>query len=199
MTDDDDDPMGGPVEVDESYLVGRRKNMSNAKRKELKDTGRGAVGKAAVVGVKDRKTNKVTARHVARTDAPHLAGFVAEKTKFGSKVYTDEAKAYNALKPWYDHETVNHSVSEYVRDQAHTNGIKSFWSVLKRAHKGVYHKFSKKHLQRYVTDFAGRHNVRNMDTIGQMESIVAGMVGNRLIYKALKAENGLPSARDARE
>ena len=92
--------------------------MSNAKRKELKDTGRGAVGKAAVVGVKDRKTNKVTARHVARTDTPHLAGFVAEKTKFGSKVYTNEAKAYNVLKPWYDHETVNHSVSEYVRDQA---------------------------------------------------------------------------------
>ena len=110
----------GPVEADETYFGGKRKNMSLSKRRELKEAGvgRGPSDKEAVVGVKDRETNQVTARHVQKTDIPHVAGFVAEKTKDGAKVYTDEAKVYNALDAFYDHESVNHSVAEYVRDQA---------------------------------------------------------------------------------
>ena len=122
----------GPVEADEVYIGGKRKNMPKKKRAEL--SGRGAVGKAAIVGTKDRDTNRVAARHVAGTDAPHVAGFVAEKTAPGATVYTDEASAYNVLDGWYDHESVNHSAGEYVRGMAHTNGIESFWSMLKRGH-----------------------------------------------------------------
>ena len=70
---------------------------------------------------------------------------------------------------------------------AHTNGIESFWSMLKRAHKGTFHKISAKHLQRYVNEFAGRHNVREADTIRQMESVVIGLVGKRLMYRDLIA------------
>ena len=70
---------------------------------------------------------------------------------------------------------------------AHTNGIESFWSMLKRAHKGVYHKISAKHLQRYVDEFAGRHGVRECDTLDQMQNVVAGMVGKRLSYRELIA------------
>lgn len=70
---------------------------------------------------------------------------------------------------------------------AHTQGIESFWATLKRAHKGVYHQFSVKHLDRYVTEFAGRHNVRDEDTIDQMRNVVAGMVGKRLMYRDLIA------------
>ena len=70
---------------------------------------------------------------------------------------------------------------------AHTNGIESFWATLKRAHKGVYHKISPKHLQRYVDEFAGRHGVRERDTLDQMQSVVAGMVGKRLGYRELVA------------
>ena len=62
--------------------------------------------------------------------------------------------------------------------------------MLKRAHKGVYHKLSPKHLQRYVSEFAGRHNIREMDTLAQMQYVVAGMVGRRLMYKDLIADNG---------
>lgn len=80
---------------------------------------------------------------------------------------------------------VKHSVGEYVSEQAHINGVESFWSMLKMAHKGTYHKFSKKHLHRYVNEFVVRHNVREMGTIGQMEIIVAGMVGRRIMYKEL--------------
>ena len=70
----------------------------------------------------DRETKQVAVRHVQHTDGVHLAGFVAENVKFGSKVYTDESSAYNMLGPWYDHESVNHSAGGNVRGQAHTNG-----------------------------------------------------------------------------
>ena len=88
----------------------------------------------------------------------------------------------------FKHESVKHSVSEYVNGMAHTNGIESFWATLKRAHKGVYHKMSAKHLQRYVRQFAGKHNARDDDTIMQMQNVVAGMVGKRLMYKELVAD-----------
>ena len=70
---------------------------------------------------------------------------------------------------------------------AHTNGIESFWSMLKRAHKGVYHKISPKHLQRYINEFAGRHGIRERDTADQMTDVVAGMIGKRLSYRELIA------------
>ena len=92
-----------------------------------------------------------------------------------------------------DHESLNHSAREYMRGMAHTNGLESFWAVLKMAHKGVYHKFGVKHLQLYVTDFAGRDNVRTMDTIAQMRHIASGMPGKPLTYAALVADNGLSS------
>ena len=76
-----------------------------------------------------------------------------------------------------------HSVGEYVRDQAHTNGIESFQSMLKRAHEGTFHKISPKHLNRYVQEFAAKHNVRQSRTIEQMQSLVAGLVGRNLLYR----------------
>ena len=88
----------------------------------------------------------------------------------------------------FDHEAVNHSVSEYVRDQAHTNGIESFWAMLKRGYHGTYHHMSAKHLDRYVGEFAGRHSAREADTIDQIASIAQGMVGKRLMYRDLAAD-----------
>lgn len=174
----------GPVEVDETYMGGKRKNMPKAKRKKL--TGRGAAGKAAIVGAKDRETNKIRARTVNNTDRETLHGFVEAATETDATVYTDEAVAYKGMAR--RHETVCHSVGEYVCDQAHTNGMESFWATLKRGHKGTFHNFSPKHLHRYVNEFAGRHNIRNADTIDQMRDIVAGMIGKRLMYRNLIAK-----------
>ena len=126
-----DSPFHAPIKADETYIGGKRKNMSNVRHREMVDAGRGPVGKDAVVSVEDRATNKVRAKVVHVTDAPHVAGFVAAQTEEGAKVYTDETKVYNALKEDFDHEAVNHSVSEYVREQAHTNGMESFWSNLR--------------------------------------------------------------------
>ena len=86
---------------------------------------------------------------------------------------------------------MRHSVSEFVNGMAHTNGIESFWSMLKRAHKGTFHKMSPKHLQRYVNEFAGKHNIRDSDTLDQMRNTVARLVGRRLLYSDLIACNGL--------
>ncbi len=91
------------------------------------------------------------------------------------------------------HEVVKHSVGEYVRDQAHTNGLESFWAPMKRGYNGVYHKMSPKHLQRYVDEFQHRHNNRPKDTIDQMGGVVHGMAGKNLPYKKLIEDNGLNS------
>ena len=190
MPTDDDDKFNGPVEVDETYMGGKRRNMSNAKRKELAGTGRGAVGKVAVVGARDRETNEVRAEVVARTDGKTLKGFVGDVAEKGAKVYTDEAAAYDGLP---NHETVNHSVSEYVDGQAHTNGIESFWSMLKRAYTGTFHKISPKYLNRYIQEFAGRHNDRESDTLDQMRDVVRRLAGRTLGYRRLTAHNGLSS------
>ena len=180
----------GPVEVDESYFGGRRRNMSNAKRKTLE--GRGPVGKTAVVGAKDRSSNQVAAKVIRNTDAETLQGFVLDHAAEGATVYTDDASVYDSLP--FAHETVKHSVKEYVRRQAHTNGIESFWSMLKRAHKGTFHKISPKHLNRYVQEFAGKHNIRESGTLDQMRDTVARLVGRRLLLRDLIADTGLSSA-----
>lgn len=178
----------GPVEVDETYFGGKRANMSLAKRATLE--GRGPVDMTAVVGMKDRASNKVRARRVDRTDAATLQGFVFENADRDAEVFTDDARAYQGLP---NHETVKHSVLEYVRGMAHTNGVESFWSMLKRAHKGTFHKLSPKHLDRYVQEFAAKHNMRESDTLTQMRDTVARLVGRRLMHRDLIADNGLPS------
>ncbi len=193
---DGSNPFAGPVEGDESYFGGRRKNMSNAKRKALAGTGRGAVGKTAVVGLKDRATNQVRAKVTERVDALTLQGFVVENTASDATVYTDDASAYMGLPR--KHETVRHSVSEYVRGMAHTNGMESFWAMMKRAHQGIYHKFSPKHLDRYVQEFSGRHNLRDEDTLVQMGMVVRGFEGKCLTYETLKQPNGLSSGARSR-
>ena len=185
------DQFNGPVEADESYFGGRRGNMPKSKRKELE--GRGTVGKVAVAGVKDRTSNRVRAKVVEHTDAETLQGFVRNSVKSGAILYTDDASAYDGMRD-FDHESVKHSVAEYVRGMAHTNGIESFWSMLKRAHKGTFHKLSAKHLQRYVNEFAGRHNIRELGTLDQMRDTVARLVGRDLLYRDLIADNGLSSA-----
>ena len=178
----------GPVEVDETYFGGKESNKHESAKLKA---GRGAVGKTAVVGAKDRKTKKVAAKVVTSTDKETLQGFVKETAEPSATVYTDDAKAYSALP--FDHAVIKHSLKEYVKGDVHTNGIESLWSMLKRAHKGTFHKLSPKHLDRYVQEFASRHNARDLDTIDQMAETVAGMEGKRLRYKDLVAANGLPS------
>lgn len=81
-----------------------------------------------------------------------------------------------------------HSVGEYVQEKAHTNGIESFWALLKRGYYGTYHKMSDKHLARYISEFAGRHNARASDTLEQMALMAHEMLGKQLTYRELIAD-----------
>ncbi len=170
----------GPVEVDEAYFGGLDRNRHEWQIQE----GRGPKGKTPVVGMKDRATGDVAAEVIDDTPDKHtLQGFVDVNSEVDATVYTDGAKAYEGMPRI--HEAVDHSVGEYVRNQAHTNGVESFWAMLKRGYYGTYHQMSPKHLSRYVNEFAGRFNLRGLDTIDRISAVIYMMNGKRLRYKDL--------------
>ena len=100
---------------------------------------------------------------VPDTRGATLRQFVLGKVERGSTLYTDEAPSYERI-PGYRHASVAHGRGQYVDGEVHTNGIESFWTYIKRAHKGTHHKMGRKHLHRYVTKHAGRNNLRGLDT-----------------------------------
>jgi transposase-like protein len=178
-----DKPFPGPVQADETAVGGKRKNLHAKKRKQF--TGRGSVGKAIVAGVLDSETKKVSAAVVDKTDAATLQKFVTDRTEETAIVHTDESIAYTGIDR--HHEAVNHSAGEYVRDDVTTNGMEAFFSLFKRGCHGTFHHLSDKHLDRYVAEFAGRNNIRDMNTIDQMAFLARGIVGKRCRYRDLVA------------
>ena len=200
--DDIQDRFAGPVEVDETYMGGKEGNRRESKKLRA---GRGAAGKTAAAGMRDRGSGdarprqrgcataaagmrdrgakRIAAEAVAATDKRTLQEFVYQRSDPDATVYTDEARACIGLRR--RHETVKRSVGEHVRLSAHTNGIESFWSMLQRGFVGTCHKMSPKHPFRYVAEFAGRRNLRPLDTDTQMSAMAAGMSGKRLTYQDL--------------
>ena len=173
-----------PVEVDETYMGGKYSNMHKSRKPRM--VGAGAQDKTPVVGIKERGSRKIKAKVTERVSGILLRNMVQETVQEGSMVYTDQNAGYKGLvKKNYRHEVVNHSVGEYIKGQAHTNGVESFWSMLKRGHMGVYHKMSKKHLQRYIDEYAGRHNIRPLPTMEQIGTTFDGMKGKSLKYRDL--------------
>jgi transposase-like protein len=174
--------MGPIVEIDETYIGGKEKNKHAHKKLHA---GRGGTGKTPVMGIIERG-GSVRAFPIVGTESTDLQGAIAENVKVGSTVYTDCHRSYMGMKG-YNHEAVKHSVGEYVRNQAHTNGIESFWALLKRGHYGIYHYMSVKHLHRYVNEFSFRHNTAKAGTMDFIGKTVEKMINRRLTYKELIA------------
>ena len=173
-------PVSGVVEADETYLGGKERNRHRSKKLNL---GRGVAGKQPVVGVKSR-TGQVRVRKVPDTSKFEIHRFVRSNVAPGSTLYTDDHRSYIGLYP-YHHESVNHSVGEYVRGKAHTNGIESFWALLKRGYIGVFHHFTWKHLHRYLAEFEARWNLGQAPGGRRVNSLLGASPGLRLTYQEL--------------
>lgn len=182
----DMEALRGTVEVDETYIGGIEANKHAGKK--LKK-GRGAVGKSAVLGLRERG-GRTVALPVEDVNTTNLHRAIHTHVESGATIHTDEHAAYNGLNGlFFQHATVNHGAGEYSRDGVHTNGIESVWAVMKRGLHGVYHHASHKHLGRYVNEFTFRLNDGNVKrhTLERLNSLIAATTGRRLTYKELTA------------
>lgn len=160
IDDEEDDPLDGEVEVDETYIGGKHKRKYGMSKK------------SAVFGMVERE-GRVRAKHVKGTGARALLPELTNNIKQGSTVYSDEWRAYSTLsRRGYYHDTVTHSIEEFVRGQVHTNTIEGFWGQLKRSINGTYHHVSAKYLQNYVNEFVFRYNLRNKKDPPVFESLI---------------------------
>jgi len=172
MSQNGDAPMGGTVELDETYIGGRRPEWKGGR------PGRPGKGshKVAVFGAAERK-GRVLAVTVPNVRKATLMPHVQRRVLPASTVYTDELKSYNGLtRAGYFHDRVNHSEAVYVSGDVHVNTIEGFWSLVKRGIGGVYHAVSAKHLQGYLNEYAWRYNHRS-DERSQFETLLLRAAG----------------------
>lgn len=178
--------LSGIVEVDEAYIGGLEANKHASKRQKF---GRGTVGKAAVLGMRERG-GRTVALPVGDVNIATLHRAIHKHIEAGSTIHSDEHAAYQGLGGlFFQTATVNHGAGEYVRDGVHTNSIESVWAVLKRGIHGVYHKASEKHLRRYVDEFTFRLNEGNVKrhTFERLNDLIAAAARRRITYKELTA------------
>ncbi len=174
--------LSGIVEVDETYVGGKSKNMHASVRKE-KIQGRGAVGKSPVVTLVERE-GRVKSMYMESVTGDNLKAAMKDCIVPTAQIMTDESPSYSfAEAEFAGHESVNHAAGEYVRGDAHVNTSESVHALLKRGIIGTYHHVSKLHLHRYLSEFDFRFNNREIEDGERTVQAIKGFEGTRLTYR----------------
>lgn len=177
--------LAGCVEVDETFIGGKARNMHRGKR-EIRIKGRGGIGKVVVLGLLHRH-GQVRAEVIQERNADTLHGAIRKNVMPQSEVFTDELAAYDGLNREYAHRVINHA-ERYVDGQVHTNGMENFWSLLKRGINGTYVSVEPFHLFRYLDEQVYRFNNRKTTDADRFAGVLGSMAGRRLTYKDLIGE-----------
>lgn|ERR1700685_578088 len=189
--------LSGEVEIDETFIGGKARNMHKAaKAKKLSGKGGGAVGKIGVQGLLERG-GQIRAHVINDSTLVTLVPNVEENVEKGAHVYTDELRSYFGLQADYEHDVINHTEA-YVNGQIHLNGLENFWSLLKRGLGGTYVSVEPFHLFRYVDEQVFRYNHRRDANDG--ERFIAAMkqiVCRRLTYKELTGKEAETASEEA--
>jgi transposase-like protein len=188
-------PDSAPIEVDETFIGGKARNMHRSKRERMSRNGgmQGGSGKAVVMGM------LVRGGQVKATVIPHRRQNITEKivrelVEPGTEVHTDEFQGYYNLKDGYVHKVINH-LEGYVKENVHTNGIENFWSLLKRGLNGTYVAVEPFHLFRYVDEQAFRYNNRAtkdnpLTDADRFQYALSQIVGKRLTFAEVTGKVG---------
>lgn len=178
-------PLGGKgkiVEADETYIGGKEKNKHRNKR----TSAVGGMGKEIVFSLVERG-GQVRSRHVPHVSAKTLRPILVTLVDRKSALMTDDASQYRIMgREFAHHESVNHSVGEYVRGDASTNAVENYYSILKRGITGTYHHVSQAHLKRYLAEFDFRYNERSglgVEDAERTAKAIKGAEGRRLTYR----------------
>jgi transposase-like protein len=200
-------PDGGEVEVDESFVGGKLRNMHKNKIRDLQlarvdrhkhEYQTRYPNKTAVLGMLDRDTRQVRAKVVPDVKRETLQKEILNNVHHGSAVYTDQAVAYDKLKQNFIHDTVNH-VDAYVKGRVHTNGLENFWSLMKRNLAGTYVAVEPFHLDRYLDEQMFRFNNRAtkdnpLDDADRFLLALSQVANRRLTYAELTGKLERPQA-----
>lgn len=193
---DDGGKLGGDVEIDETFIGGRARNMHKDKRARVIPSSKMA-GKVAVMGLLERNTtgkrSRVRMAVVPTTRRHHLRPIIDEHIERGANVYTDALRSYRGLDADYIHNVIDHA-EMYADGQVHTNGLENVWSLLQRTIKGTYVGIEPFHLFRYLDEQAFRFNEREGTDADRFRAAIDGILNRRLTYDALTGKEGLESS-----
>src|SRR5258708_6141491 len=179
--------LGGEVEVDETFIGGKARNMHKSKKIGRGFEKRGITGKTVVMGMLQRG-GKVTTKVISERDKATLHSHVAECIETGTTVYSDEWGAYDGLNSNYIHQIINHA-EKYVDGRVHTNGMENFWSLLKRGLSGTYVSVEPFHLFRYLDERAFTFNERERDDLGRFVVLLGSVAGRRLTWAEVTGQD----------
>jgi transposase-like protein len=197
MQGDTGGTLDGEVEVDETYIGGKARNMNRQQRKRALD-GRGFknawAGKVPVMGLLQRHPekgkSKIRTKPVETIRTWKLHGEVKENVEDGSTVYTDALKSYSKLDLYYVHKVIDHA-EKYVDGQIHTNGLENYWSLLKRTLRGTYVSVEPFHLFRYLDEQAFRFNQRSETDAQRFAQNLKAVTGKRLTFDQLTGKEAV--------